>query len=521
MAENPELALLQTALAAPQRDVEQTALRNLLFARLRLAGLTIDSVGLISSTIPFGGGARLNVKSAGIVKGDGVTDDTVGIQAQIDALLAARGGCLDFPSGNYLISAALRCLALTSGCGVTLCGQGMFSTTITQTTVGADVLVFGETGQEHGDFMGARDLTTVGGRRALSLNNCLHGHWECLRLTSAVVGLYTQGQCESHTFRDLYCIGCSSHGIHAGNTNGGTGLVNLDYPILSKSMFDHVHISGTTGGTALLLSAGTLSVQQTSGGVYFKHLIFDSNAKSALWVEHATDVLIDGFGSEDYVDADNTYDLITVSSDSQVTIRQSILGHASFNVAGNWRYYLNAIGKVTLQDSVIGSQGAAATKDIAVGDTLNMYNCTITGASAITFAGSSQQKSNLFNVRDTNNLAIYQYPHYFGDSVTYLGELDVDASAISFYNKSVNPASLNEFYGIHVHNNGAGSGGGNLGVGTKTTADFGGGSCVIALRKTVNPPTTDPTTAGILYVDSSGNLKYRSSGGTVTTVAPV
>lgn len=47
---------------------------------------------------------------------------------------------------------------------------------------------------------------------------------------------------------------------------------------------------------------------------------------------------------------------------------------------------------------------------------------------------------------------------------------------------------------------------------------FGGGDAVLSIRNAVTVPTSNPTGAGILYVDA-GVLKYRGTSGTVTTIA--
>jgi len=59
--------------------------------------------------------------------------------------------------------------------------------------------------------------------------------------------------------------------------------------------------------------------------------------------------------------------------------------------------------------------------------------------------------------------------------------------------------------------------GGNLGF--RTTSQFGTGRGVIAIANAAAAPTTNPAGGGILYVED-GALKYRGSGGTVTTIAP-
>lgn len=58
----------------------------------------------------------------------------------------------------------------------------------------------------------------------------------------------------------------------------------------------------------------------------------------------------------------------------------------------------------------------------------------------------------------------------------------------------------------------------NFGIFVANTNDFGGGLGVIRISNRNTAPTTNPTGAGLLYVES-GALKYRGSSGTVTTVA--
>ena len=61
------------------------------------------------------------------------------------------------------------------------------------------------------------------------------------------------------------------------------------------------------------------------------------------------------------------------------------------------------------------------------------------------------------------------------------------------------------------------SGSGN--VGFFTTSAFGSGVGVLSIANCTTAPTTTPTGAGILYVES-GALKFKGTSGTVTTIAP-
>lgn len=66
--------------------------------------------------------------------------------------------------------------------------------------------------------------------------------------------------------------------------------------------------------------------------------------------------------------------------------------------------------------------------------------------------------------------------------------------------------------GINLYGNG-----GNISLG-ETSGSYGGGSKVVFIPNRSVAPTTNPTAGGILYADG-GALKWRGSGGTVTTIA--
>jgi hypothetical protein len=61
---------------------------------------------------------------------------------------------------------------------------------------------------------------------------------------------------------------------------------------------------------------------------------------------------------------------------------------------------------------------------------------------------------------------------------------------------------------------------GNVGIGTNTIS-AGGGSGVLFISQDAVNPTTNPVGGIILYVDSSGNLKARTSAGNIRTIAAV
>lgn len=78
---------------------------------------------------------QFNVKSYGAV-GDGIADDTLAIQAAMDAAHAAGGGVVYLPTGTYKISASI-----TIYNRLTIRGDGDFVTNIVQSNSGADGFV--------------------------------------------------------------------------------------------------------------------------------------------------------------------------------------------------------------------------------------------------------------------------------------------------------------------------------------------------------------------------------------------
>ncbi len=78
----------------------------------------------------------VSVKQYG-AQGNNTTDDTTSIQTAINALIAAGGGLLYFPSGTYKVSAAL-----TTTVPIYLLGAGLKNTVVRQTSPTANGVVF-------------------------------------------------------------------------------------------------------------------------------------------------------------------------------------------------------------------------------------------------------------------------------------------------------------------------------------------------------------------------------------------
>ena len=98
---------------------------------------TQDITGATPRTVVSKLADTVSVKDFGAV-GDGVTDDTAAIQAAVNAVRAAGGGTIYFPTGTYLVSTTID---LYQGTAVNLVVRGAGRTATTIRT-SADIVVF-------------------------------------------------------------------------------------------------------------------------------------------------------------------------------------------------------------------------------------------------------------------------------------------------------------------------------------------------------------------------------------------
>jgi len=344
----------------------------------------------------------LDVRTYGAI-GNGVTDDTSAIQAAITAAVT-NGGTVFLGPGTYKLTAALTIAMLAPTVNIRIVGSGT-ATILAQATVGADIFKVGTNGAEHADNLYICDLMTTGGRYALNLNNALQGVFERLTFATPVVGIYLQGTNESHTFRNIQITGASLHGIWGGNLNGGPGVV-LDAPEVQKCLFQRIRVAGTTGGTAILMTAGFLGSQFQSGHNRFEQILLESNAKGSLEIDFAFNTVVDGLSTEDAPDANNTYSSILIDNGSTVYLAHLLIGKGSG--ANNFKYYLNvASGSVFVTDAILCGGGAAATTDVFATGTLALTNCNVTNAAGVGFVSTAaKQRSFLIGVRDAAGVSI-------------------------------------------------------------------------------------------------------------------
>jgi Pectate lyase superfamily protein len=339
------------------------------------------------------------VRTYGAV-GDGVVDDSAAIQSAITSLRSS-GGQVWLPPGTYRLTRPLVVSMATPTTSLWIQGAGNGATKLVQTTPTADVFEIGATGANVADQISLADLWLAGGRYGLNLNNALVGTFDRILIQNMQVGIYLQGQNERHTFRNIQIDGSAQHGIFAGATNGGDGRV-LDLPELQKTTFDTVRVSGTVGGTAIVISAGMLGNQQVSGHNTLRHILLESNKRGSLEIDYAFNTVVEGLSTEEQLDADNVYSSVLVDHQSAVKLRDLLIGKASGRA--NFAYYVNInSGNVTIEDSIVSGGGPAGTADVRVNNTLTLINSMISGPSSVQFTGDVQRQTSVaLAVRDTS-----------------------------------------------------------------------------------------------------------------------
>lgn len=164
--------------------------------------LQANTLALARSAIGIGGIFDVTDPTYGAV-GDGVTDDTIAIQATVDSL-PANGGVVMIPPGTFKITSAIS----TNGKNVWFKGSGKIATTISQATVGSNIHAINFTGATQYlmvsdmSIVTATDLTADNGQCAIRADIGANGSavdnsevhvWNC-RLSGFNLGCYVAGK---------------------------------------------------------------------------------------------------------------------------------------------------------------------------------------------------------------------------------------------------------------------------------------------------------------------------------------
>lgn len=174
--------------------------------------------------------------------GDGVTDDTTGIQNALNYVASQSGGKVIIPSGIYKISATLNVSTQ-----VEIVGDNNWTSVLRSTLLNAPILKF-----ENVSNCGARKLhlqysgTPVSGANAISVISCQTCNFDNLWVSSSWNGIYIQSggnhsiinyRCYSYENTALLLSGVidinlTNFRFNAGNsTRGALGGIRLQGPV--------------------------------------------------------------------------------------------------------------------------------------------------------------------------------------------------------------------------------------------------------------------------------------------------
>lgn len=421
-------------------------------------------------------------------------DDTTTMLAAINGL-PAGGGAIYLPDALYQISAPLIARS-----GLTLQGAGMYATVIEQTGPTAQA-IYGE------DIVGltVRDLRLKGPADGLSV-----GAIDGILLDQTGV-VATQNVCLENVMVDHF----SRHGV------------NLTDPITSalsnvRSQNNGGYGFAVTLGTSLTLRScyangcwtGGYSLSQTSyaelagcacdstGPAGIGYLIADCNG-----------VVVSACGAEDI--GTTGY---RISGGTGVTINSC---YSSDNDEVAFEVTDSAVKALLLNVRERSPGGTAvASVQVDAGSTATVIQASVAtaasyaaGTTRVLDGGVLDVTSAGTSINGVDRGAVTNFAAYV------LRTAGSDRWALQLINDSTNDVRLTD----------SANGGVALTVQSRATQpnlslltgtqSYGGGVGVVLVANATTEPTTNPTGGGILYA-FGGALKFRGSGGTVTTVGP-
>jgi hypothetical protein len=167
--------------------------------------------------------------------------------------------------------------------------------------------------------------------------------------------------------------------------------------------------------------------------------------------------------------------------------------------------------------TVVGVAGRALAQDASTIETRGLDY--LAGNSGVSLAEANAVRLQIFASGSGKTLTtarglLAKNPTVILATITTIRHLDLEAITAGTNRQPINEQGVNNVTGDN-HGNALRS---NTQF-ASTTRSFGGGNGVIGIANAAAVPNANPTGGGVLYAEA-GALKWRGSGGTVTTIAP-
>lgn len=443
-------------------------------------------------TILFPGYTMTSVLTYGAT-GDGTTDDTTAIQLAIDTVAAAGGGILYFPEGTYRVS------TLTWKAKVSAQGDGLFSTYIKANTAATTTLVLFQNIAR----VSIRDMQ-------------FDGNTQCANVFKFVAEL--SNSCGTMDFDSLHFLGATANTILAADAGGGSAN-DVSHIIFKNCYLRSVGLSGAqwrneaANGLNITFIGGIMSdptevtaanVDNVTGQTTLIEVFFSGSATADIRA-YGGQVKVWG-GRTESVGAFFHGEVTDTGGFTQAP--HIIEGVQGSNSGTNFIYH-----RATRVLSINGNQSAGLIRCGAAG-LIEKGTHTYSSASTVDLIDSGGQirtrgtarHESILTAASPSNDIFYQMTNDSPGANDWALTAGTTVNDLAIRNLG---AAYNAVYFKNAN--------GQANIGFNGTS-FGSGEGVMFVANAVTAPSTNPTAGGVIYIEA-GVLKYRGSGGAVTTLA--
>ncbi len=235
-------------------------------------------------------------------KGDGVTDDTLSIQACIDAVGAAGGGIVYVPRGTYKVSVPL----VVHDNGVSLVGEGRKASVLASASAANDVLQLGNgtatVGYIDVSGLGFTASATKTGGCNINVTSAQHVDIRDVYMSNGWIGINIDNRGLQSDCKISCCeiLNCGGPGICLGSQNSST--------VVNEVFISDVTVASCSPGMLMSLASG----------VYGHGISFYQCSPNALEISVPTGKYVNDVIMTDCMFDSSTGDGITISGGGQV-----------------------------------------------------------------------------------------------------------------------------------------------------------------------------------------------------------